>query len=483
MRIKEISVKKLFGTFDHTIPLNMEDRVTVIIGPNGYGKTSLLKLINAVFSYDLETIIKIPFEEFRVDFEDSNDGVSHIVVRKIIDNFFKPIRFYRYVRNAETADIFPEDSIVSSNEGIEELFQWAAASNNEESSTKIIVEKLRKILAAKRKQLPDRLNMHTTIRIEDENDRKVRTSEFPIFFTSKTNLDLSENERLILSYNLNKPDWLLDFIDSKNIYFMDIQRLFKFYKEELSPEIEEGQKTRLKKELFRIVPAVDEFPTALSRVYGKKLSDFVEFSQKLDASFPSRIIRQKASEKLSEEDIRKKLEILQAKRRRLVSVGLLEKEEDVEIPTESIEDSKLEALSLYLSDVEEKLNSFNDIADKIEYMINTINRHFEYKNMSVIKDKGFVFTNSNNVVLSPSELSSGEQHLLIFLYELLFKVNPGTLILIDEPEISMHIAWQKEFISDLMEITKLSDLDFILATHSPDIIDDNWNLTVELKGE
>ncbi len=263
---------------------------------------------------------------------------------------------------------------------------------------------------------------------------------------------------------------------------MDIQRLLKYYKEELPPEQKEGHKTREIKEVFTIVPAVDEFQKALSRVYNKKLSDFVEFSQKLDASFPSRIIRQKASEKLSEGDIRKKLEILQEKRKRLVSVGLLEKEEDVEIPTESIEDSKLEALSLYLSDVEEKLNSFNDIADKIEYMINTINRHFEYKNMSVTKDKGFIFRNSNDITLSPSELSSGEQHLLIFLYELLFKVKPGTLILIDEPELSMHVAWQREFINDLKAITALSDLDFILATHSPEIINNHWDLTVELEG-
>jgi len=30
MRVKEISVKKLFGVFDHSIPLNMEERITII---------------------------------------------------------------------------------------------------------------------------------------------------------------------------------------------------------------------------------------------------------------------------------------------------------------------------------------------------------------------------------------------------------------------------------------------------------------------
>jgi predicted ATPase len=45
--------------------------------------------------------------------------------------------------------------------------------------------------------------------------------------------------------------------------------------------------------------------------------------------------------------------------------------------------------------------------------------------------------------------------------------------LIDEPETSMHVAWQIEFIRDLKKITKIKPLSFIVATHSPDIINDN----------
>jgi predicted ATP-binding protein involved in virulence len=64
---------------------------------------------------------------------------------------------------------------------------------------------------------------------------------------------------------------------------------------------------------------------------------------------------------------------------------------------------------------------------------------------------------------------------------LLFKVKPNTLILIDEPEMSLHISWQQEFLKDLQKITKLSGLDILMATHSPDIINDRWDLTVELE--
>ena len=67
------------------------------------------------------------------------------------------------------------------------------------------------------------------------------------------------------------------------------------------------------------------------------------------------------------------------------------------------------------------------------------------------------------------------------LFELLFKVSPNTLVLIDEPEISLHVAWQKEFLNDLSKITELENIRVIVATHSPQIINEHWDLTVDLE--
>jgi len=44
-RIKRIEVVGLFGLYDHVIDLNLEDRVTILHGPNGVGKTVLLQMI------------------------------------------------------------------------------------------------------------------------------------------------------------------------------------------------------------------------------------------------------------------------------------------------------------------------------------------------------------------------------------------------------------------------------------------------------
>jgi predicted ATP-binding protein involved in virulence len=77
-------------------------------------------------------------------------------------------------------------------------------------------------------------------------------------------------------------------------------------------------------------------------------------------------------------------------------------------------------------------------------------------------------------------LSSGEQHQLVLYYQLLFKTNKHSLIMIDEPEISLHIAWQKLFLKDLQEVIAHNPFDALIATHSPQIIHDRWDLTASL---
>jgi predicted ATP-binding protein involved in virulence len=78
MRIKQISVKGLFNTFNYIIPLNLADRITILHGPNGYGKTILLNMLDGLFNNHSATsanesiFLKIPFTEFQVDFDDEN---------------------------------------------------------------------------------------------------------------------------------------------------------------------------------------------------------------------------------------------------------------------------------------------------------------------------------------------------------------------------------------------------------------------------
>ncbi|WP_413200206.1 AAA family ATPase, partial [Nostoc piscinale] len=72
MRIKQISVNGLFGIFDHVIPLNMDERITIIHGPNGFGKTAILRILNCFFNSRYSELKSIPFKSFRVEFDDNS---------------------------------------------------------------------------------------------------------------------------------------------------------------------------------------------------------------------------------------------------------------------------------------------------------------------------------------------------------------------------------------------------------------------------
>ena len=73
MRLKNIRVTKLFGIFDHDIPVRLDDRITIIHGPNGYGKTAILKLVQALLTNQFSTFRRIPFSTFAVSFENGTE--------------------------------------------------------------------------------------------------------------------------------------------------------------------------------------------------------------------------------------------------------------------------------------------------------------------------------------------------------------------------------------------------------------------------
>ena len=68
-----------------------------------------------------------------------------------------------------------------------------------------------------------------------------------------------------------------------------------------------------------------------------------------------------------------------------------------------------------------------------------------------------------------ASLSSGEKHLLRILVTALLLVGESSLM-IDEPEISMHVDWQKALIRSLRTLN--SNTQLIFATHSPEIMAD-----------
>jgi hypothetical protein len=198
--------------------------------------------------------------------------------------------------------------------------------------------------------------------------------------------------------------------------------------------------------------------------------------------------RTRSKRAVSGAQLKAKLQQLEDRRQRLTAAGLLDKEYE-RFDIEYVTDATLteSVLPIYAEDAERKLEVFNNIAPRIELLTTIINAHFQFKVMSVSKERGFEFStcypgDSNKPrPLALAHLSSGEQHMLVLLYELLFTVEPNSLIMIDEPEISLHVAWQLELLNDIAKISQLTNIDVLLATHAPSVINDRMDLAVSLQ--
>ncbi|MCE1246432.1 MAG: AAA family ATPase, partial [Firmicutes bacterium] len=82
MRIKEIQVEGLFGMFDHKIQLNTDKQLTILTGPNGFGKTTILRIIAKIFTPNIGkwySLLNTHFKRMKIAMEDQ----SYILIEKL----------------------------------------------------------------------------------------------------------------------------------------------------------------------------------------------------------------------------------------------------------------------------------------------------------------------------------------------------------------------------------------------------------------
>ncbi|MBL8171030.1 MAG: AAA family ATPase [Acidobacteria bacterium] len=438
MRITQISIDGLFGVFNYAIPFNLEDRITIIHGPNGSGKTALLRLLNGLFNSHTSELRAIPFNWFQVDFDNrssikvskENEGDEQSSLKFIpisINGASKPFILPK-LSNKNLEEAFPLGMIEQVIPGLERIgpSTWRLIGSNETLYLEDIFDRYSSLLPS--------------IRLKQEKD----------------------------------PQWLRNLKKDVQVRFIQTQRLLSF---------SDTSRSRRYDPPLPPAPAVENYSKDLAGQIRLKLTEYAELSQSLDRTFPARLVRENSLDRLADTELRNRFEALEEKRSRLTVAGFLDKEnkDDFQV-SEQMDDQTKGVFSVYVKDVEQKLGVFDDLLNKVDLLKKVVNQRFRYKQMDISKDAGFVFTTSNGQPLPPSGLSSGEQHELVLLYEMLFKMPAEALILIDEPELSLHVAWQKQFLGDLQQITELSSFDVLLSTHSPQIIHDRWDLTVELKG-
>lgn len=125
-----------------------------------------------------------------------------------------------------------------------------------------------------------------------------------------------------------------------------------------------------------------------------------------------------------------------------------------------------------------RLETFKNIIEKSK---------FADKDLVIDKFFGLRFKMRNELkeFISPNKLSSGEKHIVVQAYDLLFEARDGMIALVDEPELSFHPAWLNQYLDNIKLIQKLKKIEdkplqLIIATHSPVLVAQNWDLCIDL---
>lgn len=415
--LKKIKIEGLFKKFNYEIELK-EEGITILTGPNGYGKTTILKIIYAFAIKNIAFFFQLPFKEIVLTQENNEIRLSK-----------------------------KETDIIE--------IHWGDKKFLTLTKEDIIPKAIRRFLE------------NSPYRQIGENrwiDRRTG-----VFYTTENLItQLTENDPEIQAKYSKK-----NIPELGDVYLIREQRLIRKHagnKRRNSPfYIEEETRESFSN-------TIEEYAMELSKNIKDKLANASKIGQELDSSFPRRLFDE--IKLVGEEEFNRRYDVIKEKQKSLSLYGLSAIKEDSHT---SFKTENAKALLVYLNDTEKKLAVFDDMLQKLQLFSNILNeRQFVFKQLEISPDFGFRFKTANNEELSLTDLSSGEQQEVVLLYELLFKVNPNTLVMIDEPEISLHVAWQKEVLNDFLKIIKLQKISVITATHSPQIIGDHWDLVVDL---
>ena len=432
LRLQRVEVDGLFGIYDHRIDLNLHDRVTLLHGQNGVGKTTVLQMINALLRNDITYFSRIPFTRFLLIFKDNS-----------------------------SLELMPTDSDTEKYMGSLTLVR-----GGEKKSDDIELQSDAEFLAAQTDYLKPHGGIeHTWI---DIRDGEVLTEDEILSRYGRRGRKHPRRQNL---------SWLGEFLQNADTHLIEAQRLVRTHFDSTSwPNFGPGP-YRHPTMASSVVECSRDFRRRLDHTmaaYGRQ-------AQTLDQSFPQRLIS--ITDELAIHEIQARMETLTRKTGDYKKIGILDETTTHPFDVDSLGDldhTQARVMTLYLQDTERKLGVLDDLANRTRLLLKNVNDKFRHKMILLDREEGLVAQGDGDKKLSLRSLSSGEQHELVLHYDLLFKTQSNTIVLIDEPEISLHVAWQKNFLPDLMEIVKISSFDAVVATHSPYIVSDRDDLMVGL---
>lgn len=416
--IRSIQIDNLFGRFDYKISTKSEG-ITIITGPNGFGKSTILRIINAISKGNINYFLKLDFSSLIVAFDNKQKvtikkGKKGIAIDDLKLPFFIEER-QEYIRFAQRIP----------------WIQRVPGGFIDRRTDEFFTE--------------DEYFYRTYLDDDRYYERFGDKEEHQTMFKLKAKFDKIK-------------EWCGE------VRFISDQRLIRT----VSKRSDEPQ----------VIEVIRELPQRLKSEISKVSEEYSRVANTLDSSYPKRLfaakdgIKNQAEYQVLLDEANKKFEKLNIYN--LVDMSIID--EKNYNPTYST------ALKIYFDDFAEKYKVFQNLVSKLDLFTKIINSRLTFKRIRITRENGFEVVDNDNPqkILQLSQLSSGEKQEIVLFYDLIFDTKEKLLLLIDEPEISLHITWQKKFLDDLLEVSKQTELQVIVATHSPQVVSNHLDIQIDL---
>ena len=424
VKIKELIIQKLHGHIDYDIKFNND--VTFLYGDNGCGKTTVLNILTSIITARVYELSKYNYNSITVVYYATQEPskLKNITVKNNGDSIiltFNEAENNIDIQRVKLLEGRSENRFEDSNEIERLLFSEYKVLNDIKQEFSYIYLPLNRYGS-----INDERMMRISRKIIRASSSLIRYSDMTLYDVSflvkesynKINFTLSK-----INENFSE-ELLKSFLDIENI--SNAAQLLQY-----ANKLSASTINQIKNDYTEVLKTIKKWDS----VTEKKITDFFESLLK-DINE-------------SENDGGFSIEILFKLSELIKITNVIKKAEKIELSKKR---------------VSQPLSSF----------LNAVNK---FINMKTTKKEIYIDTEGQVLLKTPYnnkidliQLSSGEKQIVTFFAYLIFGLSDTkqSLFIVDEPELSLHLQWQRQFVDTILEINP--DIQLIFATHAPEII-------------
>jgi len=454
MKINSFHATNVHGYLNFDI--NFFSDLTFLIGINGSGKTSALKLLLGLTSPSFQYLSKIKYSSCKVVCSTNNDEKDIVITAESIDDNHFQLSVQQNNELFVTGSIerYLPDSILSIAYETEDL-SIREAHSREMFETSEIIKKIQQLATPKYLGLDRRVYEGRFIdrRYIGYNSKyKKRHGEY---FSEISAIDYSLEEVQTMVY-----DYTRKIAEKQPEISEDFKQ--KIFRQSFSYPEQKGFES-IPKSIESISEKKEAVLTAINNLGMSYLnSDIVNYYKKIEELVAKNIALDKKNEvkyRLKKTSKKDDIDPFSSEYISILSQWI----------NNSSQLKRIDEIINYSQAYQERIAELRAPIRRLENIVTNFLTEGK-KNLFIEPDGRIKVGLKNGTSTSVYELSSGEKQIIIMIAHLIFEEDqkPSGIFIIDEPELSLHIAWQQIFVDSITEASPKTQ--FILATHAPSII-------------